>query len=221
LISEGGLSARADLFFLLFSLNSSGQEDVGIWRVYIKNFGTVQPLQLDRVREYGVPYTYDAVEEECIYNFAADPGFGGKHLAADVEGLTIYYGAGKQGYLLASSQGNNRFAVYNRAANFGLNRYLGNFVLSGIRGIDGVEESDGAAVLNVPLGPEFPYGLLVTQDGDNRPEVLDGNGEARSNTNFKFTPWPAIAKAFPKPLLIQPFGWHPRLGAQRAIQRQN
>jgi 3-phytase len=187
-----------------------GQEDVGIWKVSIKTFGLVQPVLIDRVREYGVPYTYDTAEEECVLDTAADPGFGGKHLTADVEGLTIYYATENQGYLLASSQGDNTFAVYSRGG--GINRYLGSFALTKTKGVDSVEESDGAAVLNVRLGSAFPYGLLVTQDGDNTPAVLDGGGEPRDNTNFKFTPWQAIARAFPKPLAVNPFGWDPRSG---------
>jgi 3-phytase len=189
-----------------------GQEDVGIWKTPVRSFGTVQPMLVDRVREYGVPYTYDRQAEECIYNFAADPGFGGKHLSADVEGLTIYYGFGNWGYLLASSQGDNTFAVYNRSA--GPNRYLGSFAITATKTIDGVQESDGAAVINVPLGAAFPYGLLVTHDGDNTPEVLGKDGEPRSNTNFKFTPWQNVALAFPQPLVVLPFGWNPRFGHQ-------
>jgi 3-phytase len=183
----------------------AGQEDVGIWKIRLP-LGYTTPTLLDRVREFGVPYTYDSVEEECKIDFSNDPGYGGKRLSADVEGLTIYY-ANDKGYLLASSQGDNTFAVYERQ---GKNLFVGSFALVDKTTVDGVQESDGAAVINVPLGREFPFGLFVTQDGDNTPEVLDNQGEPRANTNFKFTSWESIAKAFSQPLQIEPDGWNPR-----------
>ncbi|WP_199328452.1 phytase [Anabaena azotica] len=185
----------------------AGQEDVGIWKIRLP-LDSSTPTLLDKVREFGVPYTYDSVEEECQIDFSRDPGYGGKHLSADVEGLTIYYAnRNNQGYLLASSQGDNTFAVYERQDN---HRFVGSFALVDSATVDGVQESDGAAVINVPLGREFPQGLLVTQDGDNTPQVLDVQGEPRANTNFKFTPWQSVAKAFSPTLKIEPDGWNPR-----------
>lgn len=188
----------------------AGQEDVGIWRISAA-FEAASPVLVDKVREFGVPYTYDTEEEECVINYAADPGYGGKYLSADVEGLTIYYTASNQGYLLASSQGDDTFAVYDRR---GANRFIGSFAIADNRrrGVDGAQECDGAAVLNVPLGPAFPLGLLVTQDGANTPDVLDAEGEARDNTNFKFTPWQRVAQAFSAPLSIDTTSWNPRTG---------
>lgn len=184
----------------------AGQEDVGIWKIKL-SLGSTRPILLDKVREFGVPYTYDSVEEECKIDFNNDPGYGGKNLSADVEGLTIYYANDNEGYLLASSQGDNTFAVYEREGN---NRFVGSFALVDTTTVDGVQESDGAAVINVPLDREFPLGLFVTQDGENTPEVLDDAGEVRANTNFKFIPWQSIANTFPKPLQIKPDGWNPR-----------
>lgn len=188
-----------------------GQEQVGIWRTSLATPGEDLTL-LDSVREYGVPYerTFDEEEEEyvCELLFDQDPGVSPGHLSADVEGLTIYYHSDpEQGYLLASSQGDNTFAVYERA---GSNAYLGSFQIVDSEATDSVQESDGAMVINVPLGDEFPNGLFVTQDGDNMPVDVDLDGEARANTNFKFVAWEDIANAFPEPLLIEPAGWSPR-----------
>ena len=36
------------------------------------------------------------------------------HPHADVEGITIYYGPGQSGYIIASSQGSSNFKVYDR-----------------------------------------------------------------------------------------------------------
>jgi 3-phytase len=142
-----------------------------------------------------------------VVDWSADPGFGGRHLSADAEGLTIYYGPGRRGYLLASSQGDDTFAVYRRS---GGNRYLGGYRVVDRAGVDGVQESDGAAVVNVPLGRRFPAGLLVVHDGQNTPEVLGEDGEPRANTNFKYVAWPDLAAAFDPPLLVDPAAGDPR-----------
>lgn len=132
----------------------------------------------------------------------------GTNLKADVEGLTIYYGGGGKGYLLASSQGDNSFAVYDRQNN----AYLGSFRVGEKGRIDSAEESDGADVVNVSLGRGFGQGLLVVQDGDNDPALLvEDDGELENvNSNFKFVPWQEVAEGFPTPLLIDTTGYDPR-----------
>lgn len=168
-------------------------------------------------RELG--YLYAGQEQRGIWKFSAEPDAPsssqlihavqpeGEILAADVEGLTIYYGAGGQGYLLASSQGDSSYAVFDRAGN---HDYLGSFVIDD--GEDGVEESDGADVINVSLGDRFPNGLLVVQDGSNDPPQVDRDDEEVQdlNTNFKLIPWESVANAFETPLLIDPRSYNPR-----------
>ncbi|NBE83317.1 phytase [Micromonospora rubida] len=183
----------------------AGQEDVGIWKVSATLTGT--PVLMDKVKEFGLPLAYDPVTEEC-YQSGPDPGYGGTHITADVEGLTIYYRANGKGYLLASSQGDNSFVVYQR---FGANTFLGSFRVgphSDPAHPDGSEECDGAMVMNVPLGDRFDEGLFVVQDGFDGPEVLDGNGEPRTTTNFKFVEWDDIAEDLD--LAVDPTGWSPR-----------
>ncbi|MGW0532519.1 phytase [Streptomyces sp. NPDC003032] len=155
----------------------AGQEDVGIWRVRADLTGT--PKLVDKVREYGVPGTYDEETEECVAG--ADPGYGGTRLTADVEGLTLLTESDGDGHLLASSQGDNTFAAYDREVSDD-NEYEGGFrVTAASAALDGSEECDGAAALAAPLGPEYPNGLLVVQDGHDAP----GDAE-RPSTNFKF-----------------------------------
>ncbi len=163
-----------------------GQENVGIWKYLAEPNSSNSGVLIDRVRSVG-----------------------GSILEDDVEGLTIYYGPNGTGYLLASSQGNNTFAVYSRDGN---NQYLGRFAVGPSGSIDGVQESDGADVINVSLGPNFPFGLFVTQDGSNDPAVLvEDEGELENiSTNFKFVPWENIAHTFPNPLLIDTFSYNPR-----------
>ncbi|GAA2416392.1 phytase [Streptomyces glaucosporus] len=156
----------------------AGQEDVGIWRTRADLTGT--PVLIDTVREYGVPAAYDEESDECLPT-GADPGFGGRRLAADVEGLTLLTERDGDGYVLASSQGDDSFALYDREVGDG-NEYEGGFrVTAASRTLDGSQECDGAAVLNAPLGRKYPDGLLVVQDGQETP-VRDG----REATGFKF-----------------------------------
>ncbi|GHH83714.1 hypothetical protein GCM10017771_11000 [Streptomyces capitiformicae] len=110
-----------------------------------------KPKLIDKVREYGVPATFDEATEECVAG--ADPGYGGTHLSADVEGLTILdEGDGDgDGYLLASSQGDNTFAAYDREVSDN-NEYESGFRIAAGT-VDGSEEYDGAAVLNAPWAP--------------------------------------------------------------------
>ncbi|WP_406864195.1 phytase [Streptomyces solicamelliae] len=155
----------------------AGQEDVGIWRLRADLTGT--PKLMDTVREYGVPGVYDEETEECV--LGADPGFGGTKLTADVEGLTLVTEPGGDGYLLASSQGDDTFVAYDRERADD-NEYEGGFrVAAAGPALDGSEECDGAAALNAPLGARYPNGLLVVQDGHDSP----GDGD-RPATNFKF-----------------------------------
>ncbi|ASB91066.1 phytase [Bacillus sonorensis] len=144
--------------------------------------------------EYGALYI--AEEDVALWEFSAEPNggqdgkiidrAGGKHLTADIEGLTIYYGADGKGYLLASSQGDNRYAIYDRRGN---HEYLGAFSIGGGQQIDGTSDTDGIDVLGFGLGEKYPYGIFVAQDGENIE-----NGQL-ANQNFKVVSWEKIAKS--------------------------
>ncbi|ADB32902.1 3-phytase [Kribbella flavida DSM 17836] len=164
----------------------AGQEDVGIWKLDADLSGPA--TMVDKVREFGVPGTYDPEADECTAG--ADPGYGGRHVTADVEGLTIFDDGDGEGYLLASSQGDNTFVAYDRE---GSNPYLTNFRISAGGTVDGSEECDGAMVSSASFGSAYPDGLLVVQDGFNAPDVIGDDGEPRANTNFKFVSWDDVA----------------------------
>ncbi|MFN0133824.1 MAG: phytase [Phycisphaerales bacterium] len=104
------------------------------------------------------------------------------NLAADVEGLTIYRRDKRAGYLIASCQGENRFAVFAREDG---DRYLGSFRIGPGDGLDGAEETDGIHACAAPLGSAFPFGAFVAQDG------ITANG----HQNFKVVPWERIMSA--------------------------
>ena len=170
---------------------------------------------------------YVGMEDFGVLRFNAEPDGGPAFVdvlavdddlvQADVEGLTIYYGPGDTGYLLVSSQGNNTFIVLDRLSN----AYLGSFTVVANGGVDSVEESDGADVINLPLGPAFPGGLLVVQDGDNEPRVLvEDDGELENiATSFKFVPWQSVAGAFPSPLVVDTRSFNPRGTSSEQLQR--
>ncbi|MHC4742157.1 MAG: phytase, partial [Planctomycetota bacterium] len=163
-----------------------GEEDVGIWK-----YGAEPDAPIDDANRVLVDST--------------DPDAEG-HLVADVEGLTIYYAEGGDGYLIASSQGEHdrdhpladTFAVYRRNAN---NEFVMSFriVENAGMGIDGVSDTDGIGVTSAFLGEAFPNGVFVAQDGIN-----DG-----ANQNFKLVPWENIAVAVSPDLVIAD-GWNPR-----------
>ncbi|MFI9580602.1 phytase [Streptomyces sp. NPDC052236] len=169
----------------------AGQEDIGIWRMRADL--TAAPVLVDKVKEYGVPGVYDEETEECAPG--ADPGYGGKRIAADVEGLTLFQERDGDGYLLASSQGDNTFALYDRELSE-RNEYEGGFRIGAASAtLDGSEECDGAAILNQPLGARYPRGLLVVQDGHETPAAPDGEGGEREATGFKFVDLGAVVDA--------------------------
>jgi myo-inositol-hexaphosphate 3-phosphohydrolase/signal transduction histidine kinase len=130
---------------------------------------------------------YVSEEEHGIWRYGAEPRAGRArelvdstgargHLVADVEGLAIVSGAGRRGFLIASSQGDSTFVAYRRA---GANAFVRKFAIRAGRQADGVEDTDGIDVTSAPLGAAFPHGLLVAQDGSN------DNG----NQNFKLVRW--------------------------------
>ncbi len=132
-----------------------------------------------RVREFGVPGSYDETTEECTPG--ADPGFGGTHLTADVEGLTLVQEKGGDGLLLASSQGDDTFAAYDREVS-DANEYEGGFrVGPASTTLDGSEECDGAAALNSAAGPPLPARPPRRPGRSRRPGDPD-----RPATSFKF-----------------------------------
>jgi len=178
------------------------QEDVGIWKVSLSDASNSQKWQLiSKVSDYGVPYsrTWSDKEEEyiCKLDTNKDQHYGSDHLIADAEGLTIYDGGNNKGYLLASSQGNNTIAVFNRQAPY---QYINSFTV-GDGEIDGVDETDGMMVINANLGKEFSQGVLIMQDGDNKPpKNAASQNSDRESTNFKYVSWADIAKALNLPV---------------------
>ena len=158
-----------------------GEEEVGIWR-------------------------YDAAPEASESERVAVDRVGvgeprGGHLSASVEGLSIYSppgGGPHDGFLVASSQGNDTYVVYDRAPP---HTYRGTFRVGGSAGaggtVDGAEDTDGLQIVSTPLGPRYPMGLLVVQDGSNRaPDASE------ANQNFKLVSWGDVLEALDLPVPV-------------------
>ena len=134
---------------------------------------------------------YVSEEAVGIWKFGAEPEAGSGRtqvakvgdgrLFAHVEGLAIAYGEDGAGYLMVSSQGSHSYVVYRREGN---NEFVKNFRVGNGEGVDGCEETDGIDVTTMNLGPAFPYGVFVVQDGFND----------KGNQNFKLVPLQAIVE---------------------------
>ncbi|MBT3455493.1 phytase [bacterium] len=198
--------SKKDGNFYVFANDKDGQ--IKQWQLFeskgkvdIKHVRTMKvPTQTEGcVADDALGHLYVGEEVIGIWKFGADPDAGvqgklidkiGKNITADVEGLTIYYADEKTGYLIASSQGNNTYAVYERE---GDNKYLGRFEIASGNGFGGTSDTDGIDVASVPFGNKFKRGMFVAQDGFN-----DGK-----NQNFKCVPWENIANKFNPPLIVK------------------
>jgi myo-inositol-hexaphosphate 3-phosphohydrolase len=115
-------------------------------------------------------------EKAGIWRFNAEPDAspvdrtqvdrvgGGGHLAADVEGLALVAQPGRDGFLIASSQGDNSFAIYRRGQD---HAWLGQREVVDGSAADGCSATDGIEAVAADLGPDFPSGIFICQDGDN------------------------------------------------------
>lgn len=191
--SESGVVQQWELFD-----NGAGKVDARQVRSFSVG-SQVEGLVADDV----LGHLYVGEEARGIWKYSAEPSGGSARtqvaatsssgvLRADVEGLSIYYASNGTGYLLASSQGSNEFAVYRREGN---NQYVGNFKLIAGGGIDAVTSTDGIDVTNAALGSDFPRGVFVAQDNDD---------------NFKLARWDNIAGALGGVLTVDTT-WDPRL----------
>ncbi|MBN1673049.1 MAG: phytase [Kiritimatiellae bacterium] len=195
-----------------WELLDDGNGKVDAARVRAWSVGSmVEGLVADHERAW----LYVGEEDVGIWRYGAEPGDGTNrvlvdsasdgHLAADIEGLALYYAPNGKGYLLASSQGEDvpatntyyeTYAVYEREPP---NTYVKSFRIVETNGVDGTSQTDGIDVCNAALGTGFAWGVFIAQDNDN----------PGANQNFKLVPWEAIARAGTAGLRVDT-GWNPR-----------
>lgn len=127
------------------------EEDVGIWRVDLKAA---------------------TLNASAFAMVGADKG-----LVDDVEGLALAPQGADGGWLVASSQGDNAYAVFDLKSATPAGRFR---ISAGKFGA--TSDTDGIELALGDFGPGFTQGLFVAQDGNNAP----------SAQNFKMVPWDAI-----------------------------
>lgn len=134
---------------------------------------------------------YVGEEDAGIWRFAAEPDAAvsaeliapadGDWLVPDIEGMALLPYQGRQ-YLVVSSQGNDSYVLLDVSAASSQQvpaqstearmaaPWVGRFRISTnpLLGIDGSSETDGLDLTTRSLGPAFPAGALVVQDGRNR-----------------------------------------------------
>lgn len=131
-----------------------GEEDRGIWAFDVRSGGTPEGRLVAAVD--------------------------GAHLLADVEGLALMPSGRQGGWLIASSQGDNAYALYSLPNMTPVGRFR---ISAGQFGA--TQETDGIAVAAGRFNSDYPDGLFVAQDGDNAPAAQ----------NFKLVSWRDILSA--------------------------
>jgi 3-phytase len=101
-------------------------------------------------------------------------------LVPDVEGLAIAQ-TSRGKVLFCSSQGNSSFVAYQTEPPFQIVGVL----RIGSGTVGSVEETDGIDICTTGLGPVYPNGVFVVQDGVNTP----------FNQNFKIVRWDVLCEA--------------------------
>ncbi|MBC2666808.1 phytase [Novosphingobium flavum] len=132
---------------------------------------------------------YVGEEDRGIWAFSTDPASrkgalvaeaDGRQLVADTEGLTLLPVGARGGWLIASSQGDNAYALYRLPGMTPAGRFR---IAAGKFGA--TEETDGIAAMPGRFGAIYPDGLFVAQDGHN--------GAAAQN--FKLVSWRDVMAA--------------------------
>jgi len=137
-------------------------------------------------------HLYVGQEDVALWKYPAEPDAGSDRisvdeagagrLVADIEGMSIAYGANGSGYLFVSSQGDSTVAIYDRVGN---NPFVKKIRVVADGAIDAATETDGLDVTSLNAGPYFEGGLLVVHDQSN-----DGG----TTSNLKYVPLSTVAQ---------------------------
>ncbi|NSX36816.1 phytase [Pseudarthrobacter oxydans] len=135
-------------------------------------------------------HLYVGQETVAVWKYGAEPSAGSNRvsvdtagsgrLVAEIEGMSISYGANGTGRLFVSSQGDSTIVVYDRADN---NPFVKKFRVGSNGTIDSVTGTDGLDVTTRNAGPGFEQGLLVVHDESN---------SGGTTSNLKYVPLSAV-----------------------------
>lgn len=160
------------------------------WNATSSLLGTLASQPEGCVHDMRTGLLYVGEEAEGIWAFDLETGsrdlvapVDNHTLVADVEGLALMPEGDNGGYLVASSQGDNAYALFRLPGMEPAGRFR---IAKGTFGA--TEETDGIEVKAGSFGPQFPDGLFVAQDGENEPYAQ----------NFKLVSWADIMEAVTK-----------------------
>ena len=144
-----------------------------------------QVLFISEEETNGVLKAYDLSQDLPFESpFIVDSRKG--NIGGDPEGVALYKTSATEGYVVLSSQGDNKYNLYDRNAPYA---FITSFQISDQDGgIDGTSETDGISVSSVNFGGEFSKGLMVAQDGYNYDD------EELKNQNFKIISFKEVLK---------------------------
>lgn len=124
-------------------------------------------------------WAFDARENGSAEGRLVAPADGAQ-LVADVEGLALLARGSNGGWLVASSQGDNAYALFRLPGMQPAGRFR-----IGAGAFGATEETDGIALVPGNFGKGYPEGLFVAQDGHNAPAAQ----------NFKLVSWRDVLQA--------------------------
>jgi 3-phytase len=135
-----------------------------------------QVLFISEEETNGVLKAYDLSQDLPFESpFIVDSREG--NIGGDPEGVALYKTSATEGYVVLSSQGDNKYNLYDRNAPYA---FITSFQIADQDGgIDGTSDTDGISVSSFNFGGEFSKGLMVAQDGYNY------DGDELKNQNFK------------------------------------
>jgi myo-inositol-hexaphosphate 3-phosphohydrolase len=136
---------------------------------------------------------YTSQEDVALWRYGADPGDGTQRVAVDTvtpdgriapdaEGVAVSGNRVIVSAQFVASGWKSYFTVYTR----GSNEYVGAFRVSNGPNSDDCDRTDGISAYAGNLGPDYPFGVFVCQDGNNTTPGSSGN------QNFKLVPWEAL-----------------------------
>lgn len=108
---------------------------------------------------YWISYRLTFNSKSTSLDFISSSASHNPYIRHDIEGLALL----PPYYLVASSQGNFSYSVFDRRTK----EYLTSFKVMNRSSIDGVEETDGIEIMALPLGDQLEHGIFVAQDGFN------------------------------------------------------
>ena len=144
-----------------------------------------QVLFISEEESNGVLKAYDLSQDLPFESpFIVDSRKG--NIGGDPEGVALYKTSATEGYVVLSSQGDNKYNLYDRNAPYA---FITSFQISDQDGgIDGTSDTDGISVSSFNFGGEFSKGLMVAQDGYNY------DGDKLKNQNFKIVSFKEVLK---------------------------